>query len=84
MMTRRLAAVVPETGSTNEPEVAEGAWARSHMSMTRARTVEAYSADSASASGAGYHVVGAPPPDTGSAATQTRMRRNAAVSVKYT
>ena len=48
MMTRRLAAVVPETGSTNEPEVAEGAWARSHISMTRARTAEAYSDNSAS------------------------------------
>ena len=50
MMARRLAAVVPETGSTNEPEVAEGAWARSHISMTRARTVEAYSDNSALAS----------------------------------
>ena len=95
MMTRRLAAVVPETGSTNEPEVAEGAWARSHISMTRARTVAAYSDNSASvrqecepfcdqAAAQGYHVVDAPPPDTGSAATQPRTRRNAAVSVKYT
>jgi len=30
------------------------------------------------------YAVDAPPPDTGSAATQTRTRRNAAVSVKYT
>src|SRR6476660_9878610 len=36
--------------STNKPEVAEGAWARSHISMTRARTVQAYRDNSASAS----------------------------------